>query len=169
VLTITACDDRRMLRQGRPGHPRRAEDVDLEDPPPLVVGIAFDGAGRPDPRVVDEDVQPAEAASTAVSTPARTDSSSVTSPRTPTSGSGRPSGFRSRQATRAPRSARKRAGGEADAGGAAGDEGGEAVEVAHRDMLCRQFPQVGRLVGARCVSQRRPCAPAIEYTRIGAP
>lgn len=48
------------MRQGVPGGADHAEDVDVEDPPPLLVGVVGDGADGADPRVGHDGVQRAE-------------------------------------------------------------------------------------------------------------
>lgn len=48
------------MRQSGPTDAHHAEDVDVEDPVPLLVGVVLDGADGADARVVHEDVQTAE-------------------------------------------------------------------------------------------------------------
>ena len=50
------------MGQGGPAHADDAEEVDVEDPVPLVVAVLPDVALRTDPRVVDQHVESAEVA-----------------------------------------------------------------------------------------------------------
>jgi hypothetical protein len=50
------------VRQGGPGHPGDADDVDVEDPGPLGVVVGGDVALGADAGVVDHHVEPAEVA-----------------------------------------------------------------------------------------------------------
>ncbi len=119
------------MRQGGAGHPGDADHVDVQHAVPLLIRVVLDGSGSADPGVVYQDVQEPPRAVTAAPMAWRVEASSATSARRPVIGSGAPVGSRSRTATAAPGEASSCAVAEADAGGAAGDDGAQAGELAH--------------------------------------
>ena len=102
--------------------------------------LAVTSPAAPIPGVVDDDVEAAELARPPRSTAASTDAASATSHATPRAAAPGSPGCRSSTATRAPARRQQRDGGRADPAGAPGDQGDEALVVAHALLLT-----VGRL------------------------
>ena len=163
------------MRQRRAGDADHADHVDVEDPVPLVVVVVVDVPCAPMPALLTRmSIPPSRSA--AAATAARTEASSVTSAARARSAARDVGLSRSSTATRAPRAASSCGGRQADAGGAAGHEGPQPVEVRHghrpspRSRSAQTFA-VGEAVsrrsdsrlhlGAEARARRRDVAPAL--------